>query len=71
MNATWSLILSLLLPFLQSLLGGLTPAIKDEMIGLLQGLYLKALATPSAWDDFAVGIILDILSIPRPTGGAS
>jgi len=67
MGAVWVWLLKMVASGLLPILGVLTPAIKTALIDFLTKLYLDALATPNVWDDFVVGILLDILSIPRPT----
>lgn len=66
MAAIWSVILNLVMGMLGPLMGQVTPVIKNELNDLLTNLYKKALATPSPWDDFFIGMLLDILAIPRP-----
>ncbi len=44
----------------------LTPVIKAALNEFLTKLYLDAVKTPNPWDDFLVGLLLDILAIPRP-----
>ena len=44
----------------------LTPVIKSALNEFLTKLYLDAVKTPNPWDDFLVGLLLDILAIPRP-----
>ena len=66
MNAFWGGILKYVFQIFAGLIGQMTPAITAELNALLTNLYKKALATPNPYDDFAVGILLDILGIPRP-----
>jgi hypothetical protein len=66
MNAFWGSIISNVLKIFLGLMGQLTPVIKDELNAFLIALYKKALATPNPWDDFAVGLLLDMMGIPRP-----
>lgn len=66
MNAFWGGVISAVLKIFVGLIGQLTPAIKDELTAFLTALYKKALATPNPWDDFAVGLLLDMMGIPRP-----
>jgi len=66
MNAFWGEILTYAFKIFSGLIGNVTPAIKSELNDLLTGLYLKALKTPNVFDDFFIGMLLDILAIPRP-----
>jgi hypothetical protein len=66
MNVFWGGIIKYMIQIFLGLLGQMSPQIKKELNELLTKLYLKALKTPNVWDDFAVGMLLDILSIPRP-----
>ena len=66
MNVFWGSILKYVFQIFAGIIGQMTPSIVAELQGLLTGLYKKALATPNPWDDFAVGMLLDILGIPRP-----
>jgi len=66
MNAFWGSIISGALKVFMGLMGQVTPAIAAELNAFLTSLYKKALATPNPWDDFAIGMLLDILAIPRP-----
>jgi hypothetical protein len=66
MNAFWGGILKYVAQIFAGIVVQVTPAIVAELNILLTALYKKALATPNPWDDFAVGMLLDILSIPRP-----
>ncbi len=67
MGTVWVWLLKMVASALLPILGVLTPAIKSALTDFLSKLYLDALATPNVWDDFVVGLLLDILSIPRPT----
>lgn len=66
MNVFWGSILKYVFQIFAGIIGQMTPSIVAELQGLLIGLYKKALATPNPYDDFAVGMLLDILGIPRP-----
>lgn len=66
MNLFWTGVISAVIRIFTSVLGMATPAIKAELNDFCTQLYKKALATPNPWDDFAVGLLLDILAIPRP-----
>lgn len=66
MSAIWTTILNAFISLLGPLLSTVTPAIKQELNVLLTDLFKKAQATPNPWDDFLVGLLLDILAIPRP-----
>jgi len=67
MGTVWIWLLKMVASALLPILGVLTPAIKTALTDFLTKLYLDALVTPNVWDDFVVGLLLDILSIPRPT----
>ena len=66
MGITWKWLIQILMQVLLPLLELISPAIKAELNGFLTELYRKALTTPNAWDDLFIGMLLDILSIPRP-----
>jgi len=66
MNVFWGSILKYVFQIFAGIIGQMTPAIVAELNTLLTALYKKALATPNPYDDFAVGMLLDILGIPRP-----
>jgi hypothetical protein len=63
---SWTALLNILGSVLGPLLGAISPSIKDLLNGFMTDLYKKCLATPNPWDDFAVGLLLDVLGIPRP-----
>jgi hypothetical protein len=63
---SWAMVLQILGGVLGPILNTITPSIKTLLNDFLTDLYRKALATPNPWDDFAVGMLLDILAIPRP-----
>jgi hypothetical protein len=65
MNVFWGGILKYVFQIFAGLIGQMTPAILSELNAFLTALYKKALATPNPWDDFAIGMLLDILAIPR------
>jgi hypothetical protein len=66
MNVFWGNILKWMFQIFAGIIGQMTPAIIEELKIFLTGLYKKALATPNPFDDFAVGMLLDILGIQRP-----
>lgn len=66
MNVFWGSILKWIAQIFAGLAPQVTPVIAAELNAFLTNLYKKALATPNPWDDFAVGMLLDILAIPRP-----
>ena len=66
MNVFWSGILKAMAQIFAGILLQISPMIKAELNDFLTALYRKALATPNVWDDFGVGLLLDILVIPRP-----
>ncbi len=67
MGVSWKWIIELLVKVLGPVIAILSPMISQALKDALLDLYKKALATPNPWDDFVVGFLLDILSIPRPT----
>jgi len=66
MSIGWGWLINLIASALGPIIGVLTPAIKTALTDFLSKLYLDALKTPNPWDDFAVGVLLDILGIPKP-----
>lgn len=66
MNAFWGKILGYVASVFFSIIAQVSPEIKAALNEFLTSLYKKALATENIWDDFFVGMLLDILSIPRP-----
>jgi len=62
----WAWIIQLVASALGPIIGVLTPAIKTALTEFLTKLYADAVKTPNPWDDFAVGILMDILGIPKP-----
>ena len=66
MNVFWGGIFKWVIQIFGGIIGQMTPAITAELNALLTNMYKKALATPNPWDDFAIGMLLDILAIPRP-----
>ena len=66
MAISFNWLIQIIASALGPIVGLLTPVIKTALNEFLTKLYLDALKTPNPWDDFAVGILLDILVIPRP-----
>lgn len=66
MNVFWKGVIEAVIRIFAGVLQMATPQIKAELSEFLTQLYLRALKTPNPWDDFAVGLLLDILAIPRP-----
>lgn len=66
MNVFWAGILKYVLQIFAGIILQMTPTFIAELNDLLTQLYKKALSTPNPWDDFAVGMLLDILAVPRP-----
>ena len=66
MNAFWGMVFKWVIQIFGALMPSITPAITAELNAFLTTLYRKALATPNPMDDFFVGLLLDILAIPRP-----
>lgn len=63
---SWSWLLKLLINILSPLFSLITPVFKSALENFLTDLYVKALATPNPYDDLVVGMLLDILGIPKP-----
>lgn len=66
MSATWVWILEVIGKVVIPILNLITPEIKDALNKFLTDLYLKALKTSNPWDDLFIGMLLDVLAIPRP-----
>lgn len=66
MNFFWSGIFKMVAEILGKIIVNVTPSLVASLKEFLALQYLKSLETPNAWDDFFFGMLLDILSIPRP-----
>lgn len=66
MGISWKWLIQLVVGVLGPILGLISPVIKAALNEFLTKLYLDALKTPNPWDDFFIGMLLDILVIPRP-----
>jgi len=66
MNAFWGGILKYIAQIFAGIIVQMTPVLLDELKEVLINLYKKALATPNPWDDFGIGLLLDIFGIPKP-----
>lgn len=66
MSMSWKWLIELILSVLGPILAQISPVVKAALSEFLTRLYLDALKTPNPWDDFLVGMLLDILGIPRP-----
>jgi hypothetical protein len=66
MGISWKWLIQILVNLIGPILSLISPAIKAALNEFLTNLYLDALKTPNPWDDFLVGLLLDILAIPRP-----
>jgi hypothetical protein len=66
MNVFWGNIFKWVIQIFGGIIGQATPGIIAELNAFLINLYKKALATPNPWDDFAIGLLLDIMGITRP-----
>jgi hypothetical protein len=66
MNLFWGQIFKWMIQIFGGILGQMTPTIFAELREFLERMYAKAIATPNPIDDFAIGLLLDILSITRP-----
>ena len=65
-KVSWEWLLKILMQVLSPLFGLLTPIIKAALTEFLTNLYKDCLATPNPYDDLVVGLLLDLLGIPRP-----
>jgi len=65
-NVFWGSIIKWAIQIFGGIIGQVTPGILGELSAFLTALYKKGLATPNPWDDFMIGLLLDILGIPRP-----
>ena len=63
----WTWIVDLLIKVLAAIIPAISPAIREELEGLLLALYAKAVESPNPWDDFLVRFLLRIMQIPIPT----
>lgn len=63
---SWRWIIQIFSGMLGPVIGLISPVIKAALNELLTELYKKALATDNPWDDMFIGLLLDILAIPRP-----
>jgi hypothetical protein len=66
-DMNWKWVIDLLLKMLGPIVAILSPAIKAALTEMLLKLYADAVRTANPWDDWFVGFLLDMLSIPRPT----
>jgi len=66
MNIFWGQIFKWMIQIFGGILGQMTPVIFAELREFLERMYVKAGTTPNPFDDFAIGLLLDILSITRP-----
>jgi hypothetical protein len=66
MNMFWGGIFKWMIQIFGGIISQMTPSIFAELKKFLEVLYLKAVATPNPLDDFAIGLVLDILSIAKP-----
>jgi len=66
MAISWKWLIQILAAALSPIVGTLTPVISQALNAFLTDLYRKALVTENPWDDYVVGMLLDILAIPRP-----
>lgn len=70
MNVFWSGVIKAIIGILSGVIGNMTPGLITNLKDFLVGQYQKALATDNPWDDFFFGMLLDILSVPRPPTGS-
>lgn len=63
---TWVSVIKIIAIILSPLLAVVSPMIKKFLGEQLQDLHRKALATDNPVDDLFTGLLLDLLSIPRP-----
>lgn len=66
MNVFWNGIIKAAISIFSGVIGNVTPGLVTSVKDFLTVQYVKALATENPWDDFFFGMLLDILSIPRP-----
>jgi hypothetical protein len=66
MAVVWGWVIELILKVLVPVFNLVTPELRLLLNDFLTSLYLKAVKTENPWDDMAVGMLLDILAIPRP-----
>jgi hypothetical protein len=66
MALTWKNLIQVLVTVMRPIVTALTPAIKTALSDFLTDLYRKAVLTENPWDDYLMGLLLDILGIPRP-----
>ena len=60
---TWKLILEAAAKVFLQLFGLVSPQIREELNSFVKGLYVKAQATTSPWDDHAIEVLALILGI--------
>jgi hypothetical protein len=66
MNVFWSGIFKMVAQILGQIVVNVSPGLVVGLKDFLVLQYLKALETENPWDDFFFGMLLDILSVPRP-----
>jgi len=67
MAISWQWVIKIIMSMLGPILSLISPVIKAALSEFLIELYKKALATENPWDDMFIGMLLDILGIPRPS----
>lgn len=69
MNVFWTGILKVFASMLAGIVGNVTPGIFASLKEMLTAKYVEALKTENPWDDMFLGMLLDVLAIPRPPPG--
>ncbi len=62
-----SITLSALIPIIKTVLGIITPELREKLVAFSLDWYTSARQTPNPWDDIATSALLAILDIPTPT----
>lgn len=66
MNAFWAGVFKIVTQIFGGIVGNVTPGLVKDLKDFLLAKYIEAVKTVNPWDDFFYGLLLDILSIPRP-----
>ena len=66
MGISFNWLIKILATVLSPMISILTPMIKEALVAFLTDLFKKALVTENPFDDFFIGLLLDVLGIPRP-----
>ena len=60
---TWRILIEALSGVLGTVLGAVTPALRETIEKFLKDLYVKAKETKNPWDDFLVELLAGVLGI--------